>query len=141
MPSGNQDRKLLQLRRERGAKAQELAELLKFVRKLGAMQHRPQRATQFTTRAGDHGIMDAALLRRHVVCWKERNARQRGVSLSLLTMTDACAWKRRTRKKARGSFLVRLGIGGRLRIRPAKFAQNLLGVLAEQGRRPLVRQR
>ena len=77
MPAGDEDRELLEMRRQRRAEAQELAELLPFVGELGAMQHRPQRPAQLPARAGDDGVVDAALLRRHLVGWKERNARQR----------------------------------------------------------------
>jgi hypothetical protein len=38
------------------------------------MQHRAQWPAQLAARARHHGIVDAALLRRHVVGGKERNA-------------------------------------------------------------------
>src|SRR6185312_15678736 len=64
MPSRDQDRQLLQLRRQRGAKAQQLTKLLPFVRELGSMQYRAQWPAQLAARARHHGIVDAALLRR-----------------------------------------------------------------------------
>src|SRR5262245_21853629 len=46
MPPGDEDGELLEMRRQRGAEAQELAELLPLVGELGAMQHRAQRTAQ-----------------------------------------------------------------------------------------------
>src|SRR5262245_47874824 len=80
MPPGDEDGELLEMRRQRGAEAQELAELLPLVGELGAMQHRAQRTAQLAAWPGDDRVVDAALLRRHLVTGKERNARQCHVS-------------------------------------------------------------
>ncbi len=75
LPAGDQDRQFLEVRRQRGAVAQQFAELLPLVGQFGAMQHGAQRPAQFAARAGDDGVMHALLLGRHRVGGEERNAR------------------------------------------------------------------
>jgi hypothetical protein len=62
---GDQDRDLGEPRQQRGAIAQELAELLPFVGELGPVQRGEDRPLHPAARTGGDRVVDLALLRRH----------------------------------------------------------------------------